>query len=203
MEDKFSHKANDWDSAGKIAMTAKFVAEIKKLIALSTEMKVLEVGTGTGLVGLQIAPWVKSLLLIDTSPSMLKVLEQKLEQTPAANVRYALMPIETVVEKKFDMLIAFMSWHHIADQDSAFASTYELLNKGGKLIIGDLLPEDGSFHGGEDVPYLGFDMQELSAFAETYGFKVLQVYPYSEMLKPDKSGETRHYGQFILLAEKK
>lgn len=76
MEDTFAHKALTWDNPRKISMTNKFVKEIEKLCSFSSSLKILEIGTGTGLVGLQLVSKASEMLLIDTSPSMLQILEK-------------------------------------------------------------------------------------------------------------------------------
>ena len=202
MEDTFAHKALTWDNPRKISMTNKFVKEIEKLCSFSSSLKILEIGTGTGLVGLQLVSKASEMLLIDTSPSMLQILEKKLQDNPYPHVRCLHATIETINGTDFDLVISFMTWHHIADLSSAFTSVYTLLKKGGKLLIGDLLTEDGSFHGDEFVPHLGFDMQMLRTIAENHGFKVLQVYPYAEVEKQVQNGDINRYGQFVLFAEK-
>jgi ubiquinone/menaquinone biosynthesis C-methylase UbiE len=203
MDDTFAHKALLWDNPKKIEMTMNFVQEIEKLGVKLSMIKILEVGTGTGLVGLQLAAKASEMLLIDTSPAMLEILASKLQKHPQPHVRYQYGTMEMLSENDFDMLVSFMTWHHIADTDSAFESASKLLNATGKLIIGDLLLEDGSFHGGDVVPHCGFDMEELRLKAEAHGLAVQQLYPYGAIEKQTAEGGLKSYGQFILYAEKK
>jgi ubiquinone/menaquinone biosynthesis C-methylase UbiE len=202
MEDSFAEKALLWDNPKKIEMTTNFVQEIEKLGVKLSMIKIVEVGTGTGLVGLQLATNASEMLLIDTSPAMLKILENKLLIYPQPHVRYQQATMEMLTENDFDLVVSFMTWHHIADTDSAFDSASKLLNTGGKLVIGDLLSEDGSFHGGDDVPHCGFDMEVLRVKAEVHGLAVRELYQFSAIEKQTSEGNTKSYGQFILYAEK-
>ena len=79
MVDYFEKKAKDWDSPMKIEMANKFVLEMFKNINFGSNLKVLELGCGTGLVGLQIAPLVKSIVFVDSSAEMMKVLKKKID----------------------------------------------------------------------------------------------------------------------------
>jgi len=56
MTDNFAHRAADWDQPSKIDMTNIFVNELLKNIAFDKQWTALEIGAGTGLVGLQILP---------------------------------------------------------------------------------------------------------------------------------------------------
>jgi protein-L-isoaspartate O-methyltransferase len=60
MTDKFAHRAADWDQPSKIDMTEKFVAAMLQQVEPQKSWKALEVGAGTGLVGLQVLPKVNS-----------------------------------------------------------------------------------------------------------------------------------------------
>jgi ubiquinone/menaquinone biosynthesis C-methylase UbiE len=202
MKDSFSHKANSWDSEGKIIMTGKFVSEVLNNTSLNNEMNLLELGTGTGLVGLRLASKVKHITLLDASASMLEILKQKLEITPRENVTVINDIIENFKEDNIDLVFSFMAMHHVEDIDSAVKTFRRIIKKGGHVIIGDLLPEDGSFHGDEIVPHLGFEIENLSHYFTNNGFKIKKAYPYSSMSKPDGAGKIRTYEQFILIATK-
>ena len=79
MNDPFAVKAKEWDTPLKIQMAEKFVQEMFQNINFNKELKILDLGCGTGLAGLQIAPIVKSVVLMDTSASMIEVLKSKIE----------------------------------------------------------------------------------------------------------------------------
>ena len=79
--DNFAHRAAEWDNPSKVEMTQKFVEALLSKVALKNSWKGLEVGAGTGLVGLQLLPYLNSVVFEDTSEAMLDVLKQKLTGT--------------------------------------------------------------------------------------------------------------------------
>ena len=80
MTDTFAHKAAGWDQPDKIKMSDKFAAELLKHVDLQPHWKALEIGAGTGLVGLQLLPMLKSCVFEDTSEAMLAILKQKTDE---------------------------------------------------------------------------------------------------------------------------
>ena len=84
MNDNFKAKAAQWDSPDKIIMTKKFLSEMLFNVNPLPSWKALEIGAGTGLVGLNVEPLVAKVVMVDTSESMLEVLKQKLDKINSA-----------------------------------------------------------------------------------------------------------------------
>ena len=93
MTDNFAHRAAEWDSSEKTRMTEIFVAEMLRHVSPQKEWKALEIGAGTGLVGMQILSKVGSMVFEDTSEAMLGILKQK----PTGGV-----PVKTVHGEIFE-----------------------------------------------------------------------------------------------------
>jgi len=113
MSDTFISKAADWDSPDKINMTKKFVDELILSIKLLPTWKALEIGTGTGLVGLQIEPFVEKVVLEDTSVSMLEVLKQKLNENSKVEILNG--EVTDYISQDIDLIFSNMAFHHITD----------------------------------------------------------------------------------------
>ena len=79
MTDKFAHKAADWDQPAKIKMAEIFVQKMLATVKPEKCWKALEIGAGTGLIGLRLLPFVDSVVFEDTSEAMLNVLRSKLK----------------------------------------------------------------------------------------------------------------------------
>ena len=86
MTDNFAHRANDWDQPSKIEMTTIFADALMREITLEKQWKALEIGAGTGLVGLQLLPKLSTVVFEDTSEAMLNVLKQKLTGDEAVEI---------------------------------------------------------------------------------------------------------------------
>lgn len=200
MTDNFAHRAAEWDSPEKIKMTEIFVAELLKHISPQKNWKALEIGAGTGLVGMQLLSKVGTMVFEDTSEAMLGVLKQK----PAHGV-----PVETVLGEIFaykqqdiDFAFSCMAFHHIPEIPSAIAHLYSICNEGAFVAIGDLLTEDGSFHRFEPIPHKGFDLDELAAEFVKVGFKLKLAQPYHVLSRERTPGIITDYTQFILVVQK-
>ena|ERR1035437_6389201 len=199
MKDSFASKATNWDSPDKINMTDKFVTELLRHVTPQSSWKALEIGTGTGLAGLQIEPLVESLVLEDTSESMLEVLKQKLNENSKVEILYGEMFDYKVQD--IDLIFSCMAFHHIPDIEKTLHHLATIAKPGAWVIIGDLVTEDGSFHGFEPIPHRGFDTSLLSGQFIQAGFDVKTVKTYNIFTKTVNSIETQ-YEQFILVAKR-
>ena len=200
MTDNFAHRAADWDQPSKIEMTEIFIHELKKNINLDKSLKGLEIGAGTGLVGLKLLPEMDSVVFEDTSAAMLGVLKNKLQ----GGEKVEIVEGEIFEYNKPDIDLAFsvMAFHHIPDMEKALSHLSTIIKPGGKVVVGDLMQEDGSFHSFEPIPHKGFDTAVLSAQFEAVGFKVEKCYVYNTLKRERIAGVISEYEQFILIAER-
>jgi ubiquinone/menaquinone biosynthesis C-methylase UbiE len=203
MLDNFKHKAADWDTPTKVLMSEKFVETMSKHINFSNSSKVMDFGCGTGLVGLQIVERVNSIIMLDSSKSMTDKLKEKLsvslqnaEETPN-NVTVITGSIEKYNNCDLDVIFSLMALHHIEDIQATMEQFSKIIKPGGVLVIGDLMEEDGSFHGEELVPHNGFNIEMLAKQIENSGLDIVITYPYNSLQKGEKK-----YEQFIIVATK-
>ena len=203
--DEFITKANKWDSNPERRRIAdEFSAEVEKAVDFSSDSEVLDFGCGTGLVGLRFGKKVKTLYALDTSEAMLGMLHAKLENEDFGNVRVLSVPLHEagIPEKYLDAIFTSMAMHHVEGLPEVLELMCRLLKGGGKLIVGELLPEDGSFHGDNVVPYNGFEPDELAAMVTEAGFSAVSHHAHGIYSKPDKEGVVRQYGTFVLVGQK-
>lgn len=200
MNDSFVSKATEWDSPQKINMTKKFVDELLRHVIPLPEWKALEIGAGTGLIGLQILPMVAKIVFEDTSESMLNMLKQKLTKDDNAEVLHA--EVFDYKQQDIDFIFSNMAFHHIEDIEKTLKHLATITKAGAYVVIGDLVTEDGSFHGFEPIPHRGFDTAILSGQFQQVGFDVLTVHTYNVISKPTDT-TTNDYNQFILVAQRK
>lgn len=199
MTDNFAHRAADWDQPSKIDMTNIFVNALQQNIEFKKQWVALEIGAGTGLVGLQILPKVDKMIFEDTSEAMLQVLQSKL--TGDENIEICLGEI-FACHTKIDFACSCMAFHHIPDIDAALTHLSSICNPNAIVAIGDIRSEDGSFHRFEPIPHKGFDTDELSIKFEKAGFVIEKCYTYNVLKRERVAGIMSEYEQFLLVARK-
>lgn len=196
-KDYFSHKSDRYENEQRRVDNVQTIADsIKEKVLLNQNMKVLDFGSGTGLLTDKIAPFVSKIVAVDMSKSMNNKLREK-------ELACELEIIEADIESyefsdKFDLVISSMSVHHIKDVSKLFAKFHDILNPNGYIAIADLDKEDGSFHT-EDmgVYHFGFSHEEFSSYAKEAGFGDIWIENISVAKKP--YGD---YPVFLLVAKR-
>jgi len=199
----FDTLASEWDNnPRRVKLAKKAVAEIKKNVEIHQNMKVLDYGTGTGLVLLNLQSEVEHVTGMDNSQGMLDVLQKKLENAKITNVKLQKHDIdkEILPENQYDLITINMALHHIEDTNAFAKKTHKALKKGGYLCITDLVTEDGTFHENNNgVRHFGFDTQKLSEILENNDLKIEKKYIYNEIIKHDKN---KKFPIFIIISKK-
>jgi ubiquinone/menaquinone biosynthesis C-methylase UbiE len=199
MNDTFITRAADWDRPDKINMSKKFADELISSINPLPDWKALEIGAGTGLVGLLIEPLVRTIVMEDTSESMLQVLKQKLNGNSKVEIVHG--EVTDYKLQDIDLIFSNMAFHHIPDIEKTLQHLASITKTGAWIVIGDLVTEDGSFHHFEPIPHKGFDTSALSGQFEQAGFEVKSVKTHNVISKIVEN-ITSEYEQFILIAQK-
>ena len=199
MNDTFISKAADWDSPDKIDMTKKFADELILRINLLPTWRALEIGTGTGLVGLQIEPFVHKVVLEDTSASMLEVLKQKLDENSKVEILNG--EVTDYISQDIDLIFSNMAFHHITDIEKTLKHLASITKVNAWVVVGDLVTEDGSFHRFEPIPHRGFDTTILSGQFTLAGFEVKSINIFN-IISRTVDSITTNYEQFMLIAQR-
>jgi len=197
--DNFAHKSKSWDMNSKRVQNAKGIAEhIIENIKLKPSMKVMDFGAGTGLLSYFIAPYVKTIVAVDNSPSMLEVFKEKSEEFECKTEVLELDLSKDNLNEKFDGIISSMTIHHLEDTKALFQKLYNMLEDNGFIALADLDTEDGSFHSDNTgVFHYGFERATLEEIAKEVGFKNIRFELASTINKPHAN-----FTVFLMLAEK-
>lgn len=200
----FDSRAREWDSNHEVVERGRTIAAaIGRRVPLCATMRALDVGCGTGLLGLPLASKVGHVTCIDSSNGMLEVLRGKIAAQGIANVTAA---NHDVVEKglpegHFDLIVTSMTLHHVKDTDAILAAFAAHIQPGGWLCIADLDREDGSFHGIEVDVHHGFDRGELGRRAALAGFADVQ-FETAFVITKEAGGRSRDYPVFLMCARR-
>jgi ubiquinone/menaquinone biosynthesis C-methylase UbiE len=196
MTDHFDEKARDWDTPERADRAREAAAAIRDHITLDASMRVIDIGAGTGLLGLALADEVAGVVLAEPSAGMLEVARQKLSMAGPGNVtaeRFDL-PGAPPQGAPFDLAVSLLVLHHVEDTTAALRSIRDLLAADGRIALLDLDAEDGSFHTDPTaIHHQGFDQAALLETAQAAGFRDLGI---RTVMHIDQDG--RAYGVFLL-----
>jgi 2-polyprenyl-3-methyl-5-hydroxy-6-metoxy-1,4-benzoquinol methylase len=170
---KFDEKAQDWDTPERQERTRAIAATIREHVPLNGEMRAIDIGAGTGLLGLELARDVGSMVLAEPSAGMLAVARQKLASGGPANA--TAIPFDIQAEDPaighFDLAVSLLVLHHVEDTAAALRRIHDLLAPGGRIALLDLDAEDGTFHDDQEgIHHHGFDAAAIVRLATEAGF---------------------------------
>ncbi len=203
----FDREAATWDEDPRRVKLAYDVADaITEEITLTPDMDVLDFGCGTGLLSLCLRPRVRSVMGVDTSSGMLKVLKDKVKVGGFKNVKTRLLDHSKGVglAGRYHLIVSNMTLHHIQEVKVLLERFHEVLDPSGQLCVADLDLDGGAFHAGNSagVFHNGFDRIEFRRFLAEAGFKDVRVRTAAEVKKPSVDGVERMFSIFLMMARK-
>jgi trans-aconitate methyltransferase len=132
---------------------------------------------------------------------MLNVLRTKLNKNSNAEILHG--EIYDYKNQDIDLVVSFMAFHHLPDIEKTLAHLMTITKPEAFVVMSDLVTEDGSFHGFEPIPHMGFDIHVLSHQFKEAGFEVLSAHSYNTITRERIPGKPIDYDQFILVAKRK
>jgi predicted TPR repeat methyltransferase len=201
MNGSFDAKAATWDENPRRRDLAQaIVTAIRRLIPLCPGQRLLDVGCGTGLIGLPLAAITGSLLGVDLSPGMVERFIAKAQAAGLAGVSAEVRDLVTnpLPTQGFEVVVSAMAFHHILEVEAMLSALVDCLSPGGWLAIADLESEDGSFHDGP-VPHQGFDPAAFMARMQRVGLAAVSLERVHVMQKPPGG---RSYPIFLTVAQR-
>lgn len=134
------------DAAGydkRAKKSAKAYQMIIKLLKneVSPEMSVLDIGTGTGEIPINISGNVKYIDAVDFSSEMIQVAKNKMEEKGIKNISFLIQNSNQMSYKdnSFDIILMTNLLHVVPNPENVIDEAKRLIKKDGKIIISSYL----------------------------------------------------------------
>ena len=148
------------------------------LITLLPPLAVADLGAGEGTLSQLLAKNARKVIAIDSSPKMVEFGSKLAKKHGFKNLEYRLGDIEDppIEKNSVDLAILSQALHHAIHPQRAIAAAHQILKRGGRLVILDLLSH--RFERARELyadHWLGFSEVELHQFLEKSGFREIEV----------------------------
>ncbi|MBC1456352.1 class I SAM-dependent methyltransferase [Listeria newyorkensis] len=172
-ENVFETIAKKYDSTERIELANIIAHKVREELVESKDKTLIDYGSGTGLIGLQIADSVKNAILIDSSENMVEIINNKVEANNIQNVETFVADFtKDTMDIKADIVLVSLVLLHIPDTKIILEKLYKTLHTDGKLIIIDFDKNPNVYH---PKVHNGFVADELKALLTSTGFKSTNI----------------------------
>ena len=202
----FNKDASSWDENPRRVQLAKEIAHsIRQQVRLSTTMDVLDFGCGTGLLAIELLPYVRSVTGVDSSAGMLEIFDRKIADGKLDNVHTLHFDFDRgdTLQGRYDLVLSSMTLHHVREIGPLFVYLSRILRPGGFLCLADLDLDGGKFHADNTgVFHFGFCREKLRKKFQEAGFEDIRDRDAAEVVKPASDGAVEKFGIFLMTGRK-
>lgn len=171
--DAFEQMAKKYDTEERIELAKVTVKEVRPELRNSKSKSLIDYGSGTGLISLELSDLVDSILLVDSSKQMLEVAEAKIAHRGMTNSEVLCSDFtQETPELKADIVLMSLVLLHIPDAKVILQELFNILNNGGQLIIIDFDKNDKINH---PRVHNGFSHDGLKKILSEVGFKSIEI----------------------------
>jgi ArsR family transcriptional regulator len=162
----FESVGPEWDALRKVfhddLLRARAVARL-----VDPGLVVADVGTGTGILAVELARLGLRVVAIDSSPRMLDAARAKVEQAGLAGIELRLGDAAALplADAEVDAAVAHMVVQYLASPAEALGEMARAVRPGGPVVVVDFLHHDHEWMRQElGVTWLGFDAAEIEGW---------------------------------------
>jgi ubiquinone/menaquinone biosynthesis C-methylase UbiE len=140
---RWDQRVEAWE---EVAASASFLAIRDRIVELAEPRRddcVVDLGAGTGLLSLALAPHVKELIAVDISERMLERLDDAAAADGVHNVEPLVADLRRLPldDESATLVVSNYAFHHLDDpgKELALAEARRILRPGGRLVICDMM----------------------------------------------------------------
>lgn len=165
----FEQVSTQWDDMRSSFYNADVIDALAERGRVTTNSRVVDVGTGTGFVAAGLAGRAGTVVGVDNSPAMLAVAASNLSALAADNVTLADGDIDDLPlpDDSADVAVANMVLHHAPDPAAMLAEMARVVRPGGTIAITDEIEHDYEWMRTEQADvWLGFTPEQIRGYFE-------------------------------------
>ncbi|HVB37938.1 MAG TPA: metalloregulator ArsR/SmtB family transcription factor [Vicinamibacterales bacterium] len=173
----FASSAGQWDRMREDLFGTRF--HLTALLGLLDEdWAVGDLGCGTGQVSAAVAPFVRTVVGVDSSPEMLDAARSRLAGIGRVELKRGNLEALPIADGVLDAAIAMLVLHHLPEPGQALAEMARVLKPGGRLLVADMLPHDrDSYRQQMGHVWLGFSEAQVARALEAADFTGVRIVP--------------------------
>jgi ubiquinone/menaquinone biosynthesis C-methylase UbiE len=140
---EWDRRVDRWDQVAATPAFARLAAAVRRFAAARLEDEVVDLGSGTGLLTLTLAPAVARIRAVDSSAAMLERLAMKAERLGFGNVEPVLADLRALplADESATLVVSNYAFHHLDDagKELALSEARRILVPGGRLVVCDMM----------------------------------------------------------------
>src|SRR3954451_20178578 len=170
----FERVSVEWDEMRSSFYTEAVIDALAERAEVDEHTRVVDVGTGTGFVAAGLAPRVRSVVGVDSSPAMLAVAADNLRALGLSNVTLTDGTVDALPldDDSVDAAVANMVLHHAEDPTAMLTEMARVVRPGGVVAICDEVEHPWEWMREEHADiWLGFTPEQVHAFFAASGLE--------------------------------
>lgn len=175
-ESYFNAIASDWDQMQQSFFSEKIRSEVLSQVNLREGMTVADIGAGSGYMTEGLIDSPVTVIAVDQSEEMLKVLQSKFGDSGKVVCLKGDSDHLPLADHSVEYAFGNMYLHHVEDPSVAILELFRIVKPGGKVIITDLETHEFEFLRTEQFDrWLGFERTDLRHWFEIAGFTDIRI----------------------------
>ncbi len=178
----FNKSAHTWDKTFSNTKLTDFLTELLPKFGIVAGQKVLDIGTGTGILIPFLLDAVGSnghVTAVDFAEKMVEICKTKYANHPNLTVMVQNAENLQFPKKSFEVVTCFGLFPHLENKELALNQINCVLKPGGKLVIAHALSSHEIEHHHRNVPVVSHDVlptaQEMCKMLRQAGFENIEI----------------------------